>query len=91
MKVMHSAFLGLGLLLAVSATQAQQPRVKANIPFDFVVGDRVMATTTGILHCSCSFPAKPLLKIARFEVETTLTPGKSRYRTYRIGDRAVVR
>ena len=42
MKVMRSAFLGLGLLLAVSAAQAQEPRVKANIPFDFVVGDRVM-------------------------------------------------
>ena len=42
MKVMRPAFLGLGLLLAVSAAQAQEPRVKANIPFDFVVGDRVM-------------------------------------------------
>src|SRR5262249_60745951 len=42
MKVMRSAFLGLGLLLAVSAAQAQEPRAKANIPFDFVVGDRVM-------------------------------------------------
>ena len=42
MKVMRSAFLGLGLLLAVSAAQAQEPRVKANVPFDFVVGDRVM-------------------------------------------------
>jgi len=42
MKVMRSAFLGLGLLLAVSAAQAQEPRVKANIPFDFVVGDRVL-------------------------------------------------
>jgi hypothetical protein len=42
MKVMRSAFLGLGFLLAVSAAQAQEPRVKANIPFDFVVGDRVM-------------------------------------------------
>ena len=42
MKVMRSAFLGLGFLLAVSAAQAQQPSVKANIPFDFVVGDRVM-------------------------------------------------
>ena len=42
MKVMRSAFLGLGLLLAVSAAQAQEARVKANIPFDFVVGDRVM-------------------------------------------------
>jgi hypothetical protein len=43
MKVMRSALLGLGLLLAVSAAQAQEPRVKANIPFDFVVGDRVMS------------------------------------------------
>jgi len=42
MKFMRSAFLGLGLLLAVSAAQAQEARVKANIPFDFVVGDRVM-------------------------------------------------
>ena len=42
MKLMRSAFLGLGLLLTVSAAQAQEPRVKANIPFDFVVGDRVM-------------------------------------------------
>ena len=42
MKIMRSAFLGLGLLLAVSAAQAQEPRVKANIPFDFVVGDRVL-------------------------------------------------
>ena len=42
MKLMRSAFLGLGLLLAVSAAQAQEPRVKANIPFDFVVEDRVM-------------------------------------------------
>jgi hypothetical protein len=42
MKVMRSAFLGLGFVLAVSAAQAQQPRVRANIPFDFVVGDRVL-------------------------------------------------
>jgi hypothetical protein len=42
MKLMRSAFLGLGLLLAVSAAQAQDAKVKADIPFDFVVGDRVM-------------------------------------------------
>ena len=42
MKLMRSAFLALGLFLAVSAAQAQEPRVKANVPFDFVVGDRVM-------------------------------------------------
>ena len=42
MKLMRSAFLALGFLLAVSAAQAQDARVKANIPFDFVVGDRVM-------------------------------------------------
>jgi len=42
MKVTRSVFLGLGLLLAVSAVQAQKPQVKANIPFDFVVGDRVL-------------------------------------------------
>src|SRR5215470_970781 len=42
MKLMRSALLGLGFLLAVSAAQAQEARVKTNIPFDFVVGDRVM-------------------------------------------------
>ena len=42
MKVIRNAFLGLGFLLAISAVQAQEPRVKANIPFDFVVGDRVL-------------------------------------------------
>jgi len=42
MKLMRSAFLGLALLLAVSAAQAQELRVKANVPFDFVVGDQVM-------------------------------------------------
>ena len=42
MKLMRFALLGLGLLLAVSAAQAQEARVKDNIPFDFVVGDQVM-------------------------------------------------
>ena len=44
MKLMRSAFLALGFLLAVSAAQAQDARVKANIPFDFVVGDRAAIT-----------------------------------------------
>ena len=38
MNRLRFGFLGLGLLLAVSAAQAQETRVKANIPFDFVVG-----------------------------------------------------
>jgi len=36
------ALLGLGLLLAVSAARAQQAGVKANIPFEFVVGNQVL-------------------------------------------------
>jgi hypothetical protein len=53
MKCLRSAFLGLGLLLTVSAAQAQETRVKANIPFDFVVRNQVlpageyMVVTTG--------------------------------------------
>jgi hypothetical protein len=39
---LRSALLGLGMLLAVSATQAQEARVKANIPFDFMVGNKVL-------------------------------------------------
>jgi hypothetical protein len=42
MNRLRSAFLGLGLLLAVSAAQAQETRVKANIPFDFVVQNQVL-------------------------------------------------
>jgi len=42
MKYMRFAWLGLGLLLAVSVTQAQEAGVKANIPFDFIVGNRVL-------------------------------------------------
>jgi hypothetical protein len=42
MNRIRTGLLGLGLLLAVSAAQAQKLPVKANIPFDFVVGDRVM-------------------------------------------------
>jgi len=42
MKGLRSALFVLGLLLAVSATQAQELRVKADIPFDFVVGNKVL-------------------------------------------------
>lgn len=42
MKNLRFGFLGLGLLLAVSAAQAQETRVKATIPFDFVVGNQVL-------------------------------------------------
>ena len=42
MNRLRFGFLGLGMLLAVSAAQAQETRVKANIPFDFVVGNKVL-------------------------------------------------
>jgi hypothetical protein len=42
MRYVRSALFALGLLLAVSATEAQQLRVKAEIPFDFVVGNQVL-------------------------------------------------
>jgi hypothetical protein len=43
MNRLRSAFLGLGLLVVVSGAQAQGTRVKANIPFDFVVGNQVLS------------------------------------------------
>jgi hypothetical protein len=43
MNRLRSAFLGLGLLIVVSGAQAQETRVKANIPFDFVVGNQVLS------------------------------------------------
>ena len=42
MNRMRTALLGLGLLFAVSGVQAQQNGVRANIPFDFVVGNQVL-------------------------------------------------
>jgi hypothetical protein len=40
MNHLRSAFFGLGLLLAASGAQAQEIAVKADIPFDFVVGNQ---------------------------------------------------
>jgi hypothetical protein len=42
MNCLRSALFCLGLLLTVSATQAQETNVKANIPFDFVVGHETL-------------------------------------------------
>jgi hypothetical protein len=42
MKCSRFTLFGLGLLLAVSAGHAQEAGVKANIPFDFVVGNQVL-------------------------------------------------
>ena len=43
MNRLRSAFLGLGLLMVVSSAQAQETRVKADIPFDFIVGNQVLS------------------------------------------------
>ena len=40
MKNLRSVLLALTVLLMATAAQAQQTHVKADIPFDFVVGDR---------------------------------------------------
>jgi hypothetical protein len=42
MNRLRSAFFGLGLLLVASAVQAQDNGVKADIPFDFVVGNQML-------------------------------------------------
>jgi hypothetical protein len=39
MKTLRPIFAALALLLIAAATQAQQTKVTATIPFDFVVGD----------------------------------------------------
>lgn len=40
MKNARFVLLGLSVLLMAAAAQAQQTKVQANVPFDFVVGDR---------------------------------------------------
>ncbi len=40
MKNLRSALLALTVLLLATAAHAQQTNVKADVPFDFVVGDR---------------------------------------------------
>jgi hypothetical protein len=42
MNRIRTALFGLGLLFAISGVQAQQSGVKANVPFDFVVGNQVL-------------------------------------------------
>lgn len=42
MNRLRSALFVVGALLAVSAAQAQEARVRAYIPFDFVVGSRTL-------------------------------------------------
>ena len=43
MNRLRSVFLGLGLLIVVSSAQAQETRVRADIPFDFIVGNQVLS------------------------------------------------
>ena len=40
MKKLHTVLGVLAVLLMATATQAQQIKMKANVPFDFVAGDR---------------------------------------------------
>jgi hypothetical protein len=42
MNRIRTALLGLGLFFAVSGVQAQENGVKADVPFDFVVGNQVL-------------------------------------------------
>jgi len=42
MNRIRTALLGLGLFFVVSGVRAQENAVKANIPFDFVVGNKVL-------------------------------------------------
>lgn len=42
MKTLRYALLLVGILTFVGAANAQELRLRANIPFDFVVGDRVL-------------------------------------------------
>jgi len=42
MNRIRTALLGLGLFFVVSGVRAQENAVKANIPFDFVVGNQVL-------------------------------------------------
>jgi hypothetical protein len=42
MNRIRTALLGFGLLFAISGVQAQENGVRADIPFDFVVGNQVL-------------------------------------------------
>jgi hypothetical protein len=42
MNRIRTALLGLGLFFAISGVQAQENGIKANVPFDFVVGNQVL-------------------------------------------------
>ena len=42
MKALHTVALGFGLLFATAAANAQGVSVRANVPFNFVVGDHTL-------------------------------------------------
>jgi hypothetical protein len=42
MNRIRTALFGLGLFFAISGVQAQENGIKANVPFDFVVGNQVL-------------------------------------------------
>ena len=56
MHTLRAMLVALGLLLVVSAANAQSARVKANIPFDFVVGNQLMSAgsylVTPLANCT---------------------------------------
>lgn len=50
MKALRPVLIALGLLLAVNAAKAQEMNLKANIPFNFVVGNRVLPAGEYLLN-----------------------------------------
>jgi hypothetical protein len=54
MNTLRSILLGLTVLLMAASTQAQQYGAKADIPFDFVVGDHVYPAGEYILKGASS-------------------------------------
>ena len=67
MNRIRTALLGLGLFFVVSGVRAQENAVKANIPFDFVVGNKVLPA--GEYMVTTDSPTRPFFFDTR-----TLTP-----------------
>jgi hypothetical protein len=71
MKNLRSILFALTVLLMASATQAQESKVLANVPFDFVVGDR--AYTAGEYLFSSSDAVLKITNAEQAKTEITLS------------------
>ena len=78
MKTLRAMVVALGLLLVVSAAKAQSTNVRANIPFDFVVGNQTLSAGTYQLSSIDNVRGITVRNLANREARMVLTHDASK-------------